>query len=174
MRYIHRASLLLVALSLSVASFTSCKGIEGFNDTSNSVDNSTNDSNNIIDNSLNLTEDSEGNDPLGDSDDGFNPDCSENINGTDGVGGFLWKPESESDGNLVILFPAEYDVRFMAVSVFLPDGTVEDGEFRGFTNGDRQTWRFNRFGGEYTGRIIVDATSQECVFFVENPSERQD
>jgi len=139
-----------------------------------STDSSTNDSNNIIDNSLNITEDSESPDPLTDNDDGFNPDCSENINGTDGVGGFLWKPVSESTGNLVILFPASYDQRFMSVSTFLPDGSVEAGEFRGFTNGDRQTWRFNFSGDRYTGRVIVDATTQECIWFVEEPSQRQD
>ena len=152
-----------------------CDGVSGFNDTdgSGNTDNSTNDSNDVIDNSIDVLESDEDSDGADDND-GENPDCHETTNGVDGAGGFLWKPISEADGNLVILFPPEFDVKFFKVLVFDLEGSIEQGEFTGFTNGDRQTWRFSSPGGVYTGRVVVDAINQECIWFVESPEERQD
>lgn len=155
--------------------FTGC-GVDSFNESSESTDNSTNDSNNVIDNSVDILEDDEDSDDVdgGEDSDGENPDCSVGTNGVDGAGGFLWKPISEGDGNLVILFPAEFDVPFRDVFVFATGGDIESGNFVGFSNGNRQTWRFDFPGSAYTGQVTVDDIGQECDWFVESPGERQD
>lgn len=135
---------------------------------------SLNDSNNIIDNSINIEEPNEF--PGMDSSDGGdsdNPFC-DGINTPDGPGNFLWKPVSESDGNLVILFPSSFNNRFLSVLAFKPDGTAESGSFTGFTNGSRQTWRFDSPGEAYSGRILVDDHNQECIWEVPNPAGRND
>lgn len=104
---------------------------------------------------------------------GDNPRCPA-VGSLDGAGGFLWKPESEKDGNLVILFPKEYVTPFLTVLAFKENGTADSGAFTGFTNDDRQTWRFPLRGSEYTGRVLVDAGDQECEWFVPDPSRVQD
>lgn len=93
------------------------------------------------------------------------------VGGPDGEGGFLWKPASDKDGNLVILFPARFDKQFIAVYVEDLEGGVEEGSFAGFTNPDRQTWRFSRNGAEYTGVVRADLIVEECEWRVPEPSE---
>lgn len=99
---------------------------------------------------------------LADENSGENPSCI----GAFGDG-FLWKPESDSDGSLVILFPSKYVNKFESVAV---DG--EEGEFSAFANGDRQHWRFSKSGGEYTGSVVITDQGKSCEFVVINPSER--
>jgi len=99
---------------------------------------------------------------LADDKSGVNPSCV----GAFGDG-FLWKPESDSDGSLVILFPSKYTVKFESVAV---DG--EEGAFSAFANGDRQHWRFSKSGGEYTGSVVITDQGKSCEFVVINPSER--
>lgn len=101
-------------------------------------------------------------------------DCSGLIQGQDGSGGFLWKPESEKDGNLVVLFPAEYDEPFVAVFVETIGAEIEAGEFDGFSNPNRQTWRFSSPGSAYTGTVRADLGTQECVWQVGRPEIVQD
>jgi hypothetical protein len=86
----------------------------------------------------------------------------------------LWKPVSESDGKLVVLFPSEFDEEFESVSVMSAEGEIEQGIFAGFTNGDRQTWRFSKEGGEYTGVVEVQTESESCSVVVSDPAERND
>lgn len=110
-----------------------------------------------------------------DARDGINPDCSAGvISGSDGALGFLWKPISESDGRLVVLFPESYDVRFESVEAEVVGGGLESGEFGGFTNGSRQTWRFDQEGGAYTGLLKVQDEAQDCLWEVETPGQRVD
>lgn len=105
---------------------------------------------------------------------GQNPRCS-GVQSLDGPGGFLWKAESETDGNLVILFPAEYVAPFLRVFVYgAESGEAEAGAFAGHTNDGRQTYRFDAPGEEYDGRVLVDAGDQECEWFVPDPANRQD
>lgn len=105
---------------------------------------------------------------------GENPRCV-GVQSIDGAGGFLWKPEAEADGNLVILFPAEFVSVFVNVFTFpVESGEAEVGMFAGFTNDNRQTYRFSRPGGDYTGRVLADAGDQECEWLVPDPSSRQD
>lgn len=104
---------------------------------------------------------------------GENPLCL-GIKTLDGPGGFLWKPLSESDGNLVILFPSEFVTKFLEVLAETLEGEFERGSFAGYGNPDRQTWRFTQPGDAYTGIVIVDTGMGECQWVVPTPSERQD
>ncbi len=132
-----------------------------------------------------------------DADDkGDNPDCSETLT-NDGPGGFLWKPVSESDGNLAILFPEEFSREFLAVYVELAEEeeeVVEEEEEapaeevtkeRGtlvecrlnesrFEDG-RLIYRCPQPGGAYTGRVFADNRDEECVWEISgDPAERND
>lgn len=107
-----------------------------------------------------------------------NPVC-QNPMGTDGGGGFLWKPKSESGGTLVVLLPGKFQSQFDSVKVFRRNKS-EDLRFTGFSNYDadglRQTWRATREGGEYTGRVEAQGGNpvQTCIWMVDNPERRQD
>jgi hypothetical protein len=126
----------------------------------------TDSNNDNSDNSYNVNDD--------DSSDISSVECSDGIQGVDGAEGFLWKPQGDSDGNLVILFPSEYTDRFLSVKVQTLDGVVESGTFSGFSNPDRQTWRFKSSGDAYLGTVTVDLGNQECIWKVEDPSIRND
>ena len=72
--------------------------------------------------------------------------------GLQGENVFLWKPSSESDGNLVVLIPAALSGE--------PGGTltINDnifGRFTGVHNGNRNHYRFPRPGREYGENIPV-------------------
>ena len=104
-----------------------------------------------------------------------NPDCdSSEVMGLDGDGDFLWKPASDFDGKLVVLFPAEYQTKFKEVYVTRLDGTVEFLYFTGYANANRQHWRGLLSGDNYTGNITASSMVGQCVWNVPNPSERQD
>jgi len=105
---------------------------------------------------------------------GNNPSCSNGTNTVDGPDGFLWKSQSESNGKLVVLFPAVFTTEFLKVLIERPAGTFESATFTGFSNGGRQTWRGSREGAAFTGRLVVDAGNQECEWLVSDPSIRQD
>lgn len=83
---------------------------------------------------------------------------------------FLWKPISESDGNLAVLFPTGYFFQEVFAQWVDEDGNDREdkGEDVGLTNGGRQTFRFPKEGGEYTGILTAD----DCTFEVVDPSER--
>ena len=107
-----------------------------------------------------------------------NPTCSD-VMGTDGPGGFLWKPKSESGGTLVVLLPGKFQSTFESVQVHRRN-RVEELRFTGYSNfdqdGERQTWRASRPGEAYTGRVEARGGNplQTCVWVVDNPSRRQD
>lgn len=86
----------------------------------------------------------------------------------------LWKPISESDGKLVILFDEAFDEEFEAVTVTDLEGTEEQGVFSGFTNGNRQTWRFPKEGAQYTGVVEIQTEGESCTVVVSEPGERND
>ena len=72
--------------------------------------------------------------------------------------GFVWKPISENDGNLVILLaprPSGSPVR--ALSIFGSFG-IEVGTYVGLTNpeGSRPTFRFSKPGCFYGTRILIE------------------
>jgi len=73
--------------------------------------------------------------------------------------GFLWKPESDS-GGLVILLPSKY--RSSSVKLIGPDGKViEQGRSSGYANGNREHFRFSQGGGAYPNGTVVEVTTSD-------------
>ena len=75
---------------------------------------------------------------------------------------FLWKPESESDHKLVILFPAKYrQEKVKSIAIHYSDGKVDDNPTRvsqNGHNGDRLHARFRHHGRHYGLRPLVVLT----------------
>jgi len=111
---------------------------------------------------------------------------SGDISGTqelDGEGGFLWKPESESDGNLVVLLPTELRGEIERVEIHSENPPTEEsklaeGRFAGDEhNGERLHYRFETPGAEYGSEIFLTAykTNGDVInWFIANGAERQD
>jgi len=81
---------------------------------------------------------------------------------------FVWKPESESDGNLVVITPCTR--RFVKLTV-----RGQAGHMTGIGNGNRQHWRFSKPGGSFVQPIRVvgtEATGKEVVWMIPNGAER--
>lgn len=93
-------------------------------------------------------------------------------NGTGGVSasgtaqfgdGFLWKPSSDRDGKLVVLFPPELSGSIESASIYseVPPTTIsliESGRFSGDQhNGGRAHFRFTRPGSSYPDGVYVVA-----------------
>jgi len=76
---------------------------------------------------------------------------------TTGNNTFLWKPISESNGRLVILFP--FSLRGKMKSGLIEyNGGREKGVFATDThNGNRPHYRFNHAGGHYGGPCVAIA-----------------
>lgn len=74
--------------------------------------------------------------------------------------GFLWKPASDSDGNLVILLPNSFPSTEM-VTVTEPSLGTITGRFTGRTNGDRPTYRFPKSGASFESDSVVKFTGFE-------------
>jgi len=72
-------------------------------------------------------------------------------------GGFVWKPVSESDGNLVVLLPPAYAGKVSACDVVRGGTVVERGRFVGNTNGNRPTYRYRQPGAGYGSNVTVIA-----------------
>lgn len=73
--------------------------------------------------------------------------------------GFLWKPISESDGNLVVLLPSALRGKVSQTSVVNSSGQViETGRFAGDThNGNRPHYRFSMPGAGFGRNVTVVA-----------------
>jgi hypothetical protein len=93
-----------------------------------------------------------------------------------GGDGFLFKPISESNGNLVILLPAAMKQKI--ASVTLTDSTgqlLETGDLFGTFNDGRPIFHFNKPGSNYPTNITVtvtmlDGTKRE--YHIPEPSQR--
>jgi len=72
-----------------------------------------------------------------------------------GVNVFLWKPNSESDGNLVILLPNAFRGRVQTCSITGGFGTEEGNFTTDSHNGNRPHYRFSRPGAAYGNDINV-------------------
>lgn len=75
----------------------------------------------------------------------------------DAPDGFLWKPESDSNGNLVILLPKSMAGKVKDVKVTTPDGqTLDQGATKGNFGDGRPIFRFNKPGGSFpNGSVVV-------------------
>jgi hypothetical protein len=74
-------------------------------------------------------------------------------------GGFLFKPNSESDGKLVVLLPPRLAGLVKGVALVGPNGEIiETARYTGNGNGGRDHYRFSRAGGQYPDGLTVQAT----------------
>ena len=73
-------------------------------------------------------------------------------------GGFLWKPSGESTGKLVVLLPPQYTGHVSACFVGTRGGSViEQGNYAGVHNGDREHYRYSKPGSAYPAGVVVVA-----------------
>lgn len=72
-------------------------------------------------------------------------------------GGFLWKPVSDKNGDLVVLLPKNMTSKVQEVRVLSADGktTLETGRYSGIGNGNREHFRFSQPGSSYPDGSIV-------------------
>lgn len=156
-----------LATLLTITALHGCgNDINNTTGSNNPIDNSDN-SNQNNDNSVNTSDEE---DPASDdATDLYTPCISPNSILDDS---FLWKPVSESDGNLVILFDSKYGIRFDKVTVTLQSGLTEELTFSAFANGGRQHWRGTSPGIDYTGEIVVTQKTNICSAVVLTPGER--
>ena len=94
------------------------------------------------------------------------------------LGGFIWKPKSDSNGNLVILLPPELSAQESQVSVVSPEGkTLASGKMGGIGNGNRRHFRFDRPGSSFPdGSTVVVKLADGTVKTVKiaNTAERKE
>jgi hypothetical protein len=97
------------------------------------------------------------------------------------MGGFLWKPQSESDGRLVVLLPPALTGNVVSAGIYssLPaseSSKIEEGRFSGDThNGGRAHFRFSNSGGAYPDGAYVVAQlrdGSEVSFQIKDSSSR--
>lgn len=99
-------------------------------------------------------------------------------NTVDGAEGFLFKPSSESDGNLVVLLQAQMTGEVSQVLLKDKDGNeLEVGNYADVGNGGREHYRFSKPGSEYPSDLTVevvlkDGNSQS--YSIPDPSLRYD
>ncbi|MCB9466559.1 MAG: hypothetical protein H6682_22880 [Candidatus Eisenbacteria bacterium] len=96
----------------------------------------------------------------------------------DGPDGFLWKPESESNGNLVVLVPKEYAHQVSSLQIQDGSGAVlAEGRSNGYGNGGREHFRFDRPGGRFPEGVVVELKLKNgsvVRYEIPTPSERYD
>ena len=91
---------------------------------------------------------------------------------------FLWKPESDSDGKLVILLPSS--ISASSVSISGPSGieSVEKGGRNGSRgNGQREHYRFSKSGKDMQGPVQVTVALESGgtkTISIAKPSERNE
>ena len=89
---------------------------------------------------------------------------------------FLWKPESESDGNLAILLP--WCIHAASVSAHNPHGEWVHGTLSGLSNTIRETWRFGYPGGGWSNPNVpvrvITLDGEELTWTVPAGGQRYD
>ena len=91
--------------------------------------------------------------------------------------GFLWKPISDSDGQLVILLPSLYTKNVAQVSLYSSEENkfIESGRYSGIGNGDREHYRFKSAGSHYPAEVIVEISLKsggKKMITIDNPANR--
>ena len=96
--------------------------------------------------------------------------------------GFLWKPVSESNGKLAVIFPRNYTGKIARASLHsgfpVTDANrLEDGIYSTTGNGNRMTWRFSKSGGGYPAPTNATAHHKDgssVTYMVSTPASRSD
>ncbi len=100
------------------------------------------------------------------------------LNPSDGSGGFLFKPESDNTGNLVVLLPSQFSNNVQSCSLTNAKGKVlEEGTASGIANGDREHFRFSRPGSDYPSGLYVEVklrNGEALRYQISDPSQRYD
>lgn len=90
--------------------------------------------------------------------------------------GFLWKPQSDNDKKLVVLFPTGFVGRHKEAYVIGADGVRENGKFSGeSSNGNRVHYRFGKAGGSYKAPALAVIKLKDGSVFsykIANPAAR--
>ncbi len=96
----------------------------------------------------------------------------------DGANGFLFKPQSDSDGKLVILLPEFLTGDVSRVVLKNRRGKeIEQGAYRGIGNGDREHFRFRQRGDDYQKNMTVEVelkNGRTKTYKIQDPSQRYD
>jgi hypothetical protein len=91
---------------------------------------------------------------------------------------FLWKPKSESDGNLVVLLPSSESARSVTISGPNVNQTVNKGGRNGKrANGQREHFRFGQSGESMKGPVQVTVQTengQSKTMTIANPAQRNE
>lgn len=91
---------------------------------------------------------------------------------------FLWKPQSESDGKLVILLPTSVSARSVTISGPNVNQTVSKGGRNGKrANGQREHFRFGKGGKDMQGPVQVTVqleNGQKKTMNIANPAQRNE
>lgn len=169
MRYATLVTMIALAATVGCLGYDSAKSSTNTNSNNDSSgqDNSNNNDNSHDNNNSNGNDDGTGGS-------GVNADCSSGPL-TASEFPFIWKPISESDGNLVIVFDeTKYPVQFISVKVGIAGSTeLEEGRPIRLDDG-RQGWRFSKPGSAYSGRIFIEDEGQECEGIVADPANRDE
>jgi hypothetical protein len=88
------------------------------------------------------------------------------------MNGFVWKPQSEKDGNLTVLFPAT-SAAPPTVYLVTSSGQLVEGRLDGRTNGNRPTYRFPDSGDAYGSNVTLVGPDDQ-VFGIGNSAQRYD
>jgi hypothetical protein len=73
-----------------------------------------------------------------------------------GAAGFLFKPVSESDGNLVVLTPSSIAQNTSGARVVKDGVVLDEGRWGGIGNGNRAHFRFPKPGGSYPDNLSIE------------------
>lgn len=93
-----------------------------------------------------------------------------------GGGGFLFKPVSESNGNLAVLLPKSMAGDVSGITLVDSQGnTIENEDSYGIYDDGRPLFRFNRPGSGYSTNLTVEVGLKGGgvkEYFIPNPSQR--
>ena len=99
-------------------------------------------------------------------------------NPSDGAEGFLYKPVSDSSGNLVVLLPSSYTGNIAGVVLKDEAGAeLGEGTYGGVGNGGREHFRFPQPGGEYPSNLTVEVRFKDGsiqTYLIADSSQRYD
>lgn len=89
---------------------------------------------------------------------------------------FLWKPYSDSDGNLVILLPTAFADDALSVEVLSADGKIlATGKLVGYFSDSRPIFRFTKPGASFPAQCVVQIVMRDGGIkriTIGNPAER--
>lgn len=111
---------------------------------------------------------------------GKNPSCTGGTHpSTDHL---LYKPVSDTTGNVVLVFDSKYKQAFESVQIQLRDGSYTDAWWKGLelwgnpdSGGERQHWRTNVRASEVRNNalILIEDKSQKCRFALPGSSTKR-